>query len=83
MISTFFLSVLYSFLAWFLSLLPIVVFPPQISQAITTMWGLLNAFSFLWPVATMVALFVLASVYYAIAFTVDISLWIIRFFRGN
>jgi len=83
MITSFLLGLLISILSWAVSWLPIWDLPIEFTNAIATVWGYMNAFSFMWPVGSMVLLFAVVSVYYGAMLAFDITLWIIHLFRGN
>jgi len=70
MITGFFLQVGYAFLSFLVGLLPVIAFPASASAAISTVWGYVNALSFLLPVSTILTVFVLA-----LSFHVAVLLW--------
>lgn len=70
MITSFLLYVVYVPFAFFVGLLPVIAFPAAFSGAITTIWGLVNALSFLLPVGV-----ILTCLGLAMTFHVSILLW--------
>jgi len=64
MIVGFFLTILYQVLAFFVGLLPTTAFPSAVSAAISTIWGYVNALSFLLPVDTLLTVLGLAMVFH-------------------
>lgn len=53
MITTFFIAVGSSILGFIIGLLPVGHLPSDVTTAITYFWGVLNAFSYVFPVATL------------------------------
>lgn len=70
MIVGFFLNIGYTIANFFVSLLPTVDFPSEISGALATVWGYVNEFSFIFPVGTLLTILGLA-----MAFHVAVMLW--------
>lgn len=64
MITGFFLQIFYGFLSFFVALLPTTGFPVDISSAIATVWGYVNALSFLLPVTTLLTVLGLAMTFH-------------------
>jgi len=83
MITGFFLSLFLSLASFFVALLPSVAFPASLSAAISTAFGYLNMFSYLFPVATLLTVIGFALLYYIVVFGLDISLWVIHLVRGR
>jgi len=83
MITGFFLSVIFSVISFFLGLLPTTSFPLAISQAVNSAWGYINAFSFLFPVGTLLICLGIVLGYYITIFALDIGLWVIHLIRGR
>jgi len=70
MISTFFLSVFNSFLNLLLGLLPTGHIPTDLSNAFVSLWGVINTFSYLIAVDTLIQVFLLA-----MAFDIALLVW--------
>lgn len=83
MITGFILSIFYSFLAFFIGLLPVIAFPSEITNAISTLWGYINAWSFLFPVSTLLAALTIAFVYHGVVLAWHFAELIAHYVRGN
>jgi len=70
MITTFLLQILSSFLNFIVGLLPTGNLPTAISSSITSIWGYVNAFSYVVAVQTLIQVVVLV-----IAFDIGMLLW--------
>lgn len=83
MITGFFLRVLYIIMAFFVGLLPSSVFPPEITQGVQTAWYWINAFSWLFPVGTLLSVLALATLFHG-----SLIIWhgghlVLRYIRGR
>jgi len=82
MISTFFLSIFYSFVNFLVSFLPSGSLPSGVSTAVTYFWGVVNTFSYLLPLDTLLqALLVVFAFEFAIMLWAFLN-WIIRKIPG-
>lgn len=70
MISTVLLTILNSFIGFLLALLPSGAIPSGISTAITYFWLIVNSFSYIFPVSTLLAAFLVL-----LAFDLAVLLW--------
>lgn len=70
MITTFFLSIINSFVGLLLNLLPTGSLPSGISTAISYFWAIVNSFSYVFPVSTLLAAFLVL-----LAFDLAVLLW--------
>jgi len=82
MIITFFLTVLYNFLSFVLSFLPTGNLPVGISSAITSVWGYINAFSYVIALDTFLQVLLLVLAFDFIVFSWHVIQWIIRKIPG-
>jgi len=78
MITSFFLTFFADFLSGLLSLLPTGSLPQQISDSLSTVWGLVNAFSYVIAVDTLIQVVVLAVAFDVVLLLWHIIQWIIR-----
>jgi len=70
MIVGFFLDIIYTFVAFFVNLLPMTAYPQSLADSIRTAWYYINALSFLLPMSTILTVLVLA-----MSFHVAVLLW--------
>lgn len=70
MITTFILTILYSFSNLVLAFLPTGTLPAGFTTALAYFWGALNAFSYIFPVSTL-----LAALAIVLAFDVGVMAW--------
>jgi len=70
MITTFLLTILFNFLNFLLSLLPVGVLPTAIATAVGYFWGVLNSFSFVFPVGALLGALLLV-----LSFDIAMLLW--------
>jgi len=70
MITGFLLSIMYGFLSFMVGLLPTTSLPTGITDAITLIWGYINAWSYIFPVGTL-----LSALGIAFAFHGALLLW--------
>jgi len=83
MIATVLLNFLYSFLGVILGLIPVTVqVPSQWISAINTIWGYINAFSFILPVQTLLSVLAIAIAWHIGVFLFHMMTWIIRKIPG-
>lgn len=78
MISSFFISASASVLAFLLALLPVGTLPASVSTSITSIWGMVNAFSWLIALDTLIQVLVLVIAFDLIVFLWHILQWVIR-----
>jgi len=83
MITGFLLSILYTVIAFFVGLLPIIAMPSGWTDALSLIWSYLNSFSFLFPVATLVSVLVFAVAFHLVLLTYDLSLKVYHMIRGH
>jgi len=78
MIGTFFLSILAAFLGLLLGFLPTGTLPPEIAAAFNSIWGMVNAFSYVIAVDTLIQVASLVLAFDLIVMLWHIIQWIIR-----
>jgi len=83
MITGFFLQIGLSLLQFFVGLLPVIAFPTQITTAFQTVWGYVNAFSFIFPVATLVQVLVIAGIFHLTILGWRMANWVGGYLRGK
>jgi len=83
MITGFFLQIFYTILEFFLNLLPVAPFPTEIGSAIAQTWGYIQAWSFLFPVSTLLAALGIAFTYHAAIFVWHLSHMVGGYIRGR
>jgi len=83
MITGFFITILAKFLELFLSVLPVQPFPTQIHDAILSAWGFVNAFSYIFPVATLLQVLAIAMVYHGAILLWRLSHLVGGYLRGR
>lgn len=83
MITGFFLRIFYVVFEWFVSILPTVPFPIQVTQAITTIGGYLNAWTYIFPVGTLFAVLSVAFVFHFAVMGWHYGHLILRYLRGR
>jgi len=83
MITGFFLNVFYAVINFFVGLLPITVFPAEVSSAIAGAWYYINALSFLLPVGTILTVLLLAFTFHAAIWLWRMIHLIATYIRGN
>jgi len=82
MIITFFLTIVYNFVAGILSLVPSGHLPAQISSAILYFWGIGNSFSYVFPVATLLEALLLVVGFELALLVWHILNWLLRKIPG-
>jgi len=82
MIVSFLLNILYTFLNALVSILPTGSLPPQISSGILYFWSLLNSFSYIIPVNTMLAAVGVILIFDAGVLVWHLIQWVIRKIPG-
>lgn len=83
MITGFFLQIFYAFVSFFVSILPTVAFPSALGSAITSIWGYMNALSFLFPIQTLLAVLGMAFTFHAALLTWRLFHLVAGYLRGN
>jgi len=82
MITGFFLQIFYTLIAFFVGLLPIVSMPSGWTDALSLIWGYLNTFSFLFPIATLVSVLTFAVTFHLFLLGYDLALKVYHMIRG-
>jgi len=82
MITSFFLIFLGNFLTGLFSLLPSGALPAQVSLSLTSVWGFVNAFSYVLAVDTLLQVLLLAIVFDIVVLLWHVLQWIIRKIPG-
>lgn len=82
MITGFFLNILYSFIVFFINLLPVVGLPSDWATAFVLVWSYLMSFSFLFPVSTLITVLGYAFGFHLILLSYDLSLKVYHLIRG-
>jgi len=83
MITGFFLTIFAVILNFFVNLLPIYAFPPQISDAIQKIWIYINSFSFLFPVNTLLSVLLIAMIFHGTVIAWHFAHVVMRYLRGR
>jgi len=83
MISGFFITIFTLFVTFMLGLLPIAAFPSQISTSLAVVWGDVQAYSFFFPMTTLVAVLGSALLFHAVILLFSFIRWTIHLLRGN
>jgi len=83
MIVGFFLQIFYSIIHFFVDLLPVIAYPEQIDAAAKTAWGLINAFSYIFPVSTLAQVLGVALVFHGTVLVWRMSNWVLHLLRGH
>jgi len=83
MIPGFFLSILVQLVTYVVQLLPISPLPAGITTAWVTIWGYMNALSFLFPVVTLLQVLVIGIGFQVTTWVWNMSHLIIRIIRGR
>lgn len=83
MITGFLLQILYTVVAFFVAVLPIIAMPTGWTDALTLIWSYLNSFSFLFPVGTLVSVLGFAVAFHLTLLGYDISLKVYHMIRGK
>lgn len=82
MISTFFLSIFYSFVSFLVGFLPTGTLPASIASSFAYFMGLVNSFSYFVPVATLLQAALLVLAFDGALFLWSFINWIIRKIPG-
>lgn len=82
MITSYLLQFLYLFLSGLLNLLPTGSLPVQVSSAISTVWGYVNAFSYVIAVDTLIQVVIIATSFDVAVLLWSLLNWIIRKIPG-
>jgi len=84
MITSLFLNVVYSFLGYFIALLPLGSgFPASWTTGVYTIWAGINAFSFIVPVDVLLYALGIALTFHLFQFGWNFMHWIYGLLRGN
>jgi len=83
MITGFLMQMGIALIGFFVGLLPIVAMPSGWTDAFTLIWGYMNAFSFLFPMATLVSVLSLALTFHLTLLGYDVSLKVYHMIRGH
>lgn len=81
MITGFFLHILFVFISFIVSFLPMNTFPPQIGAGIALFWGYVNLFSMVLPVSTILTVLSLGLTYEATKLGWKLFHWVLRRIR--
>lgn len=82
MILSFLLGILNGFLGLILAFLPTGSLPAAVSSSITSIWGYVNAFSYVIALDTLIQVLVLTIAFDLIVFLWHVLQWIIRKIPG-
>jgi len=82
MITGFFISLITTIAVFFLSLLPVIAIPSGWTDAVTLVWGYVNAMSFLLPISTLLTILGLVVAIEVAVFVWHFSLKIYHMLRG-
>jgi len=84
MITTIFLNIIYAFVSFFINLLPLGTgFPASWIAGIYSIWGYINAFSFIVPVDILVFALSIAISFHLFIFGWNILHWVYGLIRGT
>lgn len=83
MITGFFLNIGLTLITYFVNLLPVRPFPTEIAGAITAIVGYMNAFSFIFPVGTLLTVLGLALTFHLTVILWNFSHLVLRYLRGR
>jgi len=83
MITGFFLKILYVLISFFVGLLPVAVFPTEITVAINTVWYYINGFSWLFPLGTLLSVITVATLFPATIIFWRYGHLVLRYLRGR
>lgn len=83
MITGFFLKIGFIILNFFVQLLPVVAFPQAITDAVTTVAGYLNAWTFIFPVGTLFLVLTIAFLFHFAFMAWHYGHLILRYLRGR
>jgi len=83
MITGFFLQIFYTVIAFFVGLLPVIAVPADWANALALIWGYLQSFSFLFPVATLVSVLSVALTFHLALLSYDLSIKVYHMIRGK
>lgn len=83
MITGFLLQIFYVLITFFFSFLPAITLPSGVTSAITTAFGFMNQFTFLFPLATLLSVVVIAISFHLALLTFDFVIWLIHLLRGR
>jgi len=82
MIIAFFIKLITAIVTFFISLLPTIAMPADWTNAITLIWGYVNAMSFLLPVSTLLTILTLVMTIEIVVFIWHFGLKIYHMVRG-
>jgi len=83
MITGFFLQVLTTLITFFVMILPVIAVPQGWLDAISLVWGYINAMSFLLPISTLLQILGLVVVIEVFLFIYHFSLKVYHLVRGK
>jgi len=83
MITAFFINIGAALVGFFASVLPDIDVPDGWVDAVELVWGYMQSFSFLLPVATFASVLGIAVAFHAALFGYDLSLKIYHMIRGK
>jgi len=83
MITGFFLQIFVTVLGFFVSLLPLTPYPVDVANAILSVWDYINAFSFLFPVTTLLQVLTIAFLFHATVIAWHFAHMVARYLRGR
>jgi len=82
MITGFLLRIVLAFIGFAVGLLPVIAMPSGWIDALSLIWGYLNSFSFLFPMATLTAVLSFAVAFHLALLGYDIALKVYHMIRG-
>jgi len=77
------LQFLYTLINFVVGFLPVVAFPAGITTAWTTIWGYINAMSFLFPVATLIQVLSISILFHITVWAWNMGHAVLRILRGR
>lgn len=83
MITGFFLQIGLSVMSFIVGLLPFIAFPTQISTAIATIGGYMNAWTYIFPVATLLQVLGVAFIFHGLIAAWHYLHLLARYIRGR
>lgn len=84
MIPGFFLNLLYYFLSFMISILPVGgTLPQSWVSSLLLMWGYAQSFSYVIPISTLLTVLSLAMTFHISIFAFRLVKWLVHLIRGN
>jgi len=83
MVIGFFLTVFYTFISFFVNILPTIAFPTGISDAILAIWYYINAYAYIFPVVTLLQVLGIAFIFHGAVLLWRLSHLGARYLRGR